>query len=70
MTAPIGFEAPEQTPGKAPRLGRGDPLLQELWAAKAALNAAAGYSAARLAEQANAFDLQATLAQLKRDASH
>lgn len=70
MTTPIGFQTPEQPTGKTPRLGRDDPLLQELWATKAALNATAGYNVARLAEQANAFDLEATLAQLKQQVSH
>ncbi|MBK6999087.1 MAG: hypothetical protein IPH35_03630 [Rhodoferax sp.] len=51
------------------RLGREDPVLQELWAVKAALNAEAGYSVAKLAEQARQFDLEATIARLKREIS-
>lgn len=52
------------TTEKPARLGRTDPLLQELWAIKAALNAQAGYSVEKLAEQARQFDLDATLARL------
>lgn len=55
---------------KTTRLGRDDPLLQELWAAKAALNAAAGYSVKQLAEQAGRFDLDATLALLRQQMNH
>ena len=55
---------------KTTRLGRDDPLLQELWAAKATLNAAAGYSVERVAEQANRFDLEATLALLRQQVNH
>jgi uncharacterized protein (DUF433 family) len=51
-------------------LGRDDPLLQELWAAKAALNAASGYSVERAAEQAGRFDLVATLALLRQQVKH
>ena len=51
-------------------LGHDDPLLQDLWAAKAALNAAAGYSVERVAEQANRFDLEATLALLRQQVNH
>lgn len=51
---------------KPARLGRADPLLQELWATKAALNAQAGYSVEKLAEQARQFDLDATLARLRQ----
>lgn len=51
---------------KPARLGREDPLLQELWAIKAALNAQAGYSVKTLAEQARQFDLDATLARLRQ----
>lgn len=50
------------------RLGREDPILQELWAVKAAMNAEAGYSIAKLAEQARQFDLAATIERLKREA--
>jgi hypothetical protein len=68
MTLPI-HPKPQQTTGTA-RLGRGDPLLQELWDAKAALNAAAGYSVKRVAEQAGRFDLDATLARLRQQVNH
>ncbi len=68
MTLPIASK-PHQT-AKTARLGRDDPLLQELWAAKAALNAAAGYDVAQLADRANRFDLEATLALLRQQASH
>lgn len=60
----------EPVAAKVGRLGREDPLLQELWAAKAALNVAAGYDVARLAETANRFDLDATLARLRQLAGH
>lgn len=55
---------------KTARLGVDDPLLQELWRTKAALNAAAGYSVERLLEQANRFDLDATLDRLRQRNSH
>jgi hypothetical protein len=42
MTTPIVLQTTEQPTGKAARLGRDDPLLQELWAAKSAFNAASG----------------------------
>lgn len=51
-------------------LGRNDPLLQDLWAAKAELNAAADYQVGRLAAQAAEFDLDAVLASLASQASH
>ena len=51
---------------KPVRLGRADPLLQELWAIKAALNAEAGYNLKTLAEQARQFDLDAALARLRQ----
>lgn len=50
------------------RLGREDPILQELWAVKAAMNAEAGYSIEKLIERANSFDLAATIERLKREA--
>lgn len=52
------------------RLGRGDPLLQELWAVKAAMNAEAGYSVEKRAAQSRAFDLEATLSRLRHQANH
>lgn len=52
------------------RLGRNDPLLQELWAVKATLNAESGYSIQKLAEQARQFDLDATLARLRQLVGH
>jgi len=54
------------TTGKPIPLGRSDPLLQELWAIKAALNAQADYSVEKLAEQARQFDLDATLSRLRQ----
>jgi hypothetical protein len=44
--------------------------LQELWETKASLNARASYSVARLAEFAEAFDLDATLVRLRQEANH
>jgi len=49
------------------RLGRKDPILQELWAVKATINAEADYSIAKLAERTRQFDLDATIARLKRE---
>ena len=46
-------------------LGRNDPLLQELWAIKATMNAESGYSIQKLADQARQFNLEATLANLQ-----
>lgn len=66
MTNPANQLLPMAAP--RPRLGRNDPILQELWAVKAAMNAEAGYSIAKLAEQARQFDLEATIARLKREA--
>lgn len=57
-------------PDGASKLGRGDPLLQELWAAKAALNAAADYRIEQLADQAASFDINAVLAQLNEKTRH
>ncbi|MDP2794683.1 MAG: hypothetical protein Q8O25_11510 [Sulfurisoma sp.] len=60
---------PETLSGATPkrtRLGREDPILQELWAVKAALNAEAGYSIEKLVERANNFDLEATIARLRK----
>lgn len=68
MTLPITSKPPQA--GKLARLGRDDPLLQELWDAKAALNAAAGYSVKQLAEQAERFDLEATLTRLRQQINH
>ncbi|MCK9388861.1 MAG: hypothetical protein M0Q22_10795 [Sulfuritalea sp.] len=51
---------------KPARLGRADPLLQELWAIKAVLNAQAGYSVKKLAEQARQFDVDVALARLRQ----
>lgn len=63
----LNAEIPARTAPKPVRLGREDPILQELWAVKAAMNAEAGYSIAKLAEQARQFDLEATFARLKRE---
>ena len=57
---------PDTTSGKPYRLGRNDPLLQELWAIKASLNASAEYRVEKLVEQANNFDLDAKLATLQQ----
>lgn len=59
-------ETPSSTPPKRTRLGREDPILQELWSVKAALNAEAGYSIEKLVERANDFDLEATIARLQK----
>jgi hypothetical protein len=40
----INAENQSSTPQKRPRLGHEDPVLQELWAVKVALNAEVGYS--------------------------
>lgn len=55
-----------RTKPRSARLGVEDPLLQELWAIKADLNAAAGYSVERLAVEANTFDLEAKLTSLQQ----
>ena len=67
MTTPIIAPRPQFPPQeqRRPRLGRNDPILQELWAVKAALNAEAGHSIDKLVERANSFDLEATIARLK-----
>lgn len=70
MTIPMLSENPEQFTGKAACLGRNDPLLQELWLAKATFNAAADYSVEKLAEMANRFDLEATLSRLRQQVTH
>jgi len=69
MTTPTIFPRPQFPPQEPsrPRLGRNDPILQELWAVKAALNAEAGHSIDKLVERANSFDLEATIARLKRE---
>jgi hypothetical protein len=46
------------------RSGRNDPLLQELWHAKAMLNASADYNIDRLVARAVSFDLDAELIRL------
>ena len=56
--------------GESPRLGREDPLLQELWRIKAALNAEAEFSVERLAERAAGFDLDVAIASLRRELAH
>lgn len=61
---------PDSVAPPASRLGRNDPLLQELWAIKAALNAEAGYSVEKRAAHARAFDLEATLARLRQPVAH
>jgi hypothetical protein len=69
MTLPRA-DVPLEPTVRTHRLGRDDPLLQELWAAKADMNAAAGYDVARLVETANGFDLETTVALLRRQAGH
>lgn len=69
MTQIINGTTVEQPDGTA-KLGRGDPLLQELWSAKAALNAAADYRIEQLADQAASFDINAVLAQLNDKTRH
>jgi hypothetical protein len=63
----INAEDLSGTPTKRIRLGHEDPILQELWAVKAAMNAESGYSIAKLAEQAREFDLAATVERLQRE---
>ena len=71
MTQAINTNFPQDaTAGPISRLGRNDPLLQELWAVKAALNAESGYRVERRAEQSRAFDLEATLACLRQQTGH
>ena len=65
MTPP--YAAP---PHNTARLGVNDPLLQELWAVKATMNAEADYSIHELAEQARQFDLEATLRRLRQLVGH
>jgi hypothetical protein len=52
------------------RLGCNDPLLQELWAIKATMNAESGYSIEKLAEQARQFNLEETLTRLRQLVGH
>ena len=71
MTAPTPLPQAKptsdvQTPT---RLGRNDPTLQELWAVKAAMNAAAGHQVDKIIERTRRFDLAATLDRLKREAA-
>lgn len=61
---------PDAAAEPPPRLGRNDPLLQELWAIKATMNAGAGYSIGKRAAQSRTFDLEATLARLRQQAAH
>ena len=63
-------EGGDDSTASFPRLGRNDPLLQELWAVKAKLNAEAGHSVRNRAAQSRAFDLEATLVRLRQQASH
>jgi len=58
-------EIASDTTPKRVRLGREDPVLQELWAVKAALNAEASYSIEKLTERARNFDMKATVARLQ-----
>ena len=52
------------------RRGGNDLLLQELWTVKAAMNAAAGYCVGKRAAHSRAFDLDETLARLRRQVAH
>jgi hypothetical protein len=61
---------PAATTQETARLGLNDPLLQELWAVKATMNAETGYSIHKLAEQAREFDLEATLTRLRQLVGH
>ena len=71
MTQAIDTNRPQDAAvGPLSRLGRNDPLLQELWAVKAAMNAESGYSVERRAEQSRAFDLEATLTCLRQQTGH
>ena len=65
MTNPAKQLLPIEAP--RPRLGRNDPILQELWAVKAAMNAAADYQVDKIIERTRHFDLEATIARLKRE---
>lgn len=69
-TDTLRAEGGDDTAAPSLRLGRNDPLLQELWAIKAAMNAGAGYSVEKRAAQSRAFDLESTLAHLRRQAGH
>jgi hypothetical protein len=69
MTIPNG-DIPVDRTTSAPKLGRNDPLLQELWAAKAALNAAENFQVNRLAAKAASFDIDAVLKQLAEKVRH
>ncbi len=57
-------DAPQQAPRPLPRLGREDPLLRELWAIKAEMNAAEEFQVERLAQRAREFDFNTTLTAL------
>ena len=52
------------------RLGCNDPILQELWAIKAKMNAESGYSIQQLAKQARQFNLKETLTHLHQEFHH
>jgi hypothetical protein len=54
----------------ASRFGRNDPLLQELWASKATLNAEANYRIDQLLARTQAFDLDSELKRLVEAAAH
>ena len=66
MTIPVDGDSIGHKGAGPARLGIYDPLLQELWAIKASLNAAAEYSVERLAEKAKTFNPDAKLASLQR----
>lgn len=57
-------DTPKQATFTPPRLGREDPLLRELWAIKAEMNAAEDFQVERLALRAREFDFNATLTAL------
>ncbi|HLA34186.1 MAG TPA: hypothetical protein VJ001_04885 [Rhodocyclaceae bacterium] len=52
------------------RLGRNDPLLQKLWAAKAELNASENYRVDSLAAKAASFDIDAAIDRLSKKSNH
>lgn len=69
MTATTERDFPASA-GLVSRTGRSDPLLQELWHAKAVLNASADYNIDRLVARAVSFDLDAELIRLGALVAH
>ena len=62
-------QSPVSATHNTARLGCNDPLLQELWAIKATMNAESGYSIQKLAEHARQFNLEETLTYLHHELS-